>query len=127
QSPNGNNTLYAGHGGVKLLIRPAGVYADDPRTGTPTAIVQRRTASNLHHWVYWALVRQGATLTIYRDGTAVGSATLDKPDVPSTLNGNIGATNATYHLHGHVDEVAVYKHALTPETLLLHYHMAGYG
>jgi Ca2+-binding RTX toxin-like protein len=77
--------------------------------------------------VYWALVRQGPTLTVYRNATAVGSVTLAKPEVPSLLDGAIGANGKAAHLHGNVDEVAVYNSALTPSTLLSHYQLAGYG
>ena len=89
--------------------------------------MQKPTASNVGSWVYWALVRQGPTLTVYRNATAIGSVTLAKPAVASLLNGAIGAIGKTAHLHGNVDEVAVYNSALTPSTLLSHYQLAGYG
>jgi Ca2+-binding RTX toxin-like protein len=127
QSPRGDNVLYASSGGVGLIVRPAGVYAVDLTTGPTKAVVKKPTASNVGSWVYWALVRNGPTLTVYRNATAIGSVTLDKPAVPSLLDGAIGASSGTSYLHGNADEVAVYTSALTPSTLLSHYHLAGYG
>jgi streptogramin lyase len=119
--PPGNNPLYTSKDGVRLIVRPAGVYANDLTTGPSKAIVQETTASNVGSWVYWALVREGPTLTVYRNATAVGSVTLAKPAVASLLDGTIGN-----RLHGSVDEVAVYDRALAPGDLTAHYELAGY-
>src|SRR5205814_3242371 len=91
KNPGGNNALYASKDGVRLIVRPAGVYANDLTTGPSKAIVQTSTVSNVGSWVYWALVRQGPTLTVYRNAIAIGSVTLDNPSAASLLDGAIGA------------------------------------
>jgi virginiamycin B lyase len=126
KNPGGNNALYASKDGVRLIVRPTGVYANDLTAGPSKAIV-KTTVSNVGSWVYWALVRHGPTLTVYRNAIAIGSVTLAKPAVASLLDGAIGAVGDTWHLHGKVDEVAAYNSALTPSTLLSHYQLAGYG
>jgi virginiamycin B lyase len=124
---NGNNTLYGAQAGVRLMIRPAGVYADDRTSGQGKTVLQKTTPSNVGAWVYWALVRDGSTLTAYRNAVAVGSVTVKNPKVASALNGAIGASGSTNYLDGDVDEVAVYNSALIPQAFVTHYRFAGYS
>jgi len=122
-SPNGNNTLYGHSWDVRLIPRPSGIYAD---TGVGSAVfsVQASTPNNLGSWVYWALVRNGSTLAIYRNGSAVGS-TSNLPSGPSILGGTVAANSGSQlFLHGTADEVAVYDTALTPSTIQQHYQLA---
>ena len=122
QNPIGNNALYANRLGVRLIIRPGGYYADDCSTGKCVGIDQGRSPTNIGAWVHWVLVRSGSTLTVYRDAVKQNSASLGS-EGPSTLNGAIGSDNRTIFLHGGVDEVAVYRSALSPFSILLHYQL----
>jgi hypothetical protein len=113
----GNNTLYGGYGAPRLLITPTGFYADDDTNGTAAGKMNGQTVSNRGSWVYWALVRDGSTLTLYRDHVEVASSSLGN-EGPSDLDGDIGAENgAAYYLDGDVDEVAVYGSAVSTDTL----------
>jgi hypothetical protein len=120
-SATGNNALFAGFGGPRLLVTPDGYYADDYTNATAAGKMHGATASNIGTWAYWALVRNGSTLTVYRDGVELASSSL-AGEGPTTLTGDIGAeSNGAYHLAGAVDEVAVYDTALPAATLLEHY------
>jgi hypothetical protein len=123
----GDNALFAGYRGPRLLITPTGVYADDLSTGTKAGQLSHSTPSNLGAWVYWALVRNGSALTVYRDGAAVASSSLGGEGA-TTLAGDIGAeTNGTYHLNGDVDDVAVYQGALSADAVKAHYQLGADG
>jgi hypothetical protein len=110
---------------VRLIIQPTGFYADDVTTGTKLGVLGGSSATNLDTWVYWALVRTGQTLTLFRDGTQVATASLGNEGA-STLNGSIGACSNQYFLNGDVGQVAAYSTALTPAAIELHYE-AGTG
>jgi hypothetical protein len=126
-SPYGNNPLYAGSRGVRLIIRPSGFYADDGSNRNIDGKMQGGTPSNVNQWVYWALERNGSTLTLYRDTVEIAHSTLTSGGA-SNLNGAIGSENGTqYFLHGSVDELAIYEDALAPTTLTQHYNVAGYS
>jgi len=123
-SPNGNNTLYGHSWQVRLIPRPSGVYADVAAGGAVYGL-QAATPNNVGAWVYWVLVRSGASMTIYRNGSAVAS-TSQLPSGPTTLGGSIAANSGSQlFLHGSADEVAVYNTALTPPTIQQHYTAAG--
>jgi hypothetical protein len=123
---NGNNTLYGAGGTLRLIVRPTGVYAGVWVGGTEYRL-QPNTATNVGGWVYWALVRDGSSLTIYRNGTALAS-TSTLPTTAGSLTGTIGAQNASdYRLHGAIDEVALYNTALPATTLQQHYGLATGG
>ena len=83
-------------------------------------------ASNTNQWVYWALVRNGNTLTLYRNGVQVGQRT----DLPASAVANITGTMlvqdtaSAYYLKGNVDEVAVYNSALSASRIQAHYSSA---
>jgi Concanavalin A-like lectin/glucanases superfamily len=125
-NPSGNNALYAGGGGVRLLIRPAGFAVDDYTTGTQGGQIHGSTRTNIGVWTFWVVVRNGATLTVYRNGQAVATAADGEPG-PSNLNGSIGAYGSIYHLHGRVDEVAVYGAALDHAAVQGEYQCSGWG
>ena len=122
-APYGNNELFGQGNSERLIVRPTGVYADVYLAGHQTGVLQITTPSNINTWVYWTLVRNSTTLTIYRNGAAVAS-TNTLPSEPSPLNGTIGGTY--YFLHGNADEIAIYNQALPTATIQSHYHTAGY-
>jgi Concanavalin A-like lectin/glucanases superfamily len=123
-SINGNNTLFGQWGSVRLIARPGGVYADEFVNGERTATIQAGTQGNVGEWVHWALVRDGARMTVYRDGQRVVETT-SVPPAPTAVSGLIGAEgpigSETYRLHGRVDDVAIYNRALTQSELHGHY------
>ena len=127
-NPNGNNTLYGQWDGVRLIVRPSKVYADVFLNGQKAAILQPWTASNVGQWVFWALVRNGSTMTIWRNAQPVKTIT-DVPDGATQLRGSIGAAapqNApgSYFLHGGIDEVAVYGRAIPQAAIREQYRLA---
>jgi Concanavalin A-like lectin/glucanases superfamily len=118
-NPNGNATLFGDYGSQRLLIRPDGVYGD-VIIGGVKYIVEVRMRNGLL-WHHWAFVRSGDTLTIYRNGTNVGS----RSGVPTTtipLRGDIGQqANGTYPFQGVLDEIALYTRALSASEVAAHY------
>lgn len=119
-SPNGNATLFGDFGSERLLIRPSAVYGD-VIIGGVKYIVQVNTPNNTFLWHHWAFVRSGATLTIYRDGTSVGSLG-GVPTSTIPLRGDIGQqANHTYPFQGVLDEIALYTRALSASDVSAHY------
>jgi hypothetical protein len=107
-----NNTLFGAAGSLRLMPRPSGCYAGVWVNGVEYYL-QGATASNLGQWVHWALVRQGSTLTLYRDGTRVAQRTDLPASTAATLAGDIGRTGSSYAAKGRIDEVAIYERALS--------------
>jgi hypothetical protein len=119
-SPNGNATVFGDFGSERLLIRPRGVYGD-VMIGGVKYIVETRTSNNAFNWHHWAFVRSGGTLTIYRDGTSVGT-TAGVPTSTIPLRGNIGEqANGSYPFQGVLDEIALYTRALSASEVSTHY------
>jgi hypothetical protein len=129
-----NNTVFGGSGTVRLLARPGSpnsataAYAGVWLNGTEYALQPSSTASNLNTWVHWVLTRQGSTLTLYRNGVQIGQRT----DLPATalanLNGAIGMqSNGSYPLTGRIDEVALYRSALSATDVSNDYQAAQGG
>jgi hypothetical protein len=111
-NPNGNETLFGDYGSERLLIRPRGVYGDVIIGGVKYA-VQTNTPNNTGNWIHWAFVRSGSTLTIYRNGTRLGT-TSGVPTSSIPLRGDIGAqSNRSYPFQGQLDEIALYGRALS--------------
>jgi hypothetical protein len=125
-STHGDNALYASGSGVRLIVQPSGVYADDVSTGTSTGHIDPSTDTNIGVWVFWALVRTGSALTLYRNGVQIGTVSLSS-EPPSNLSGSIGAQGSGYYLHGQADEVAVYKSALNATAVQQTYQCSGWG
>lgn len=129
-----NNTLYGKWGDVRLLIHPGtsnpnayavgyfGVWLN----GQEYALTPVDSSSNnTNQWVYWALVRNASTLTLYRNGVQIAQRT----DLPATATANISGNLFTedttdYFLKGSIDEVAVYTTALTSSRIQAHYSAA---
>jgi hypothetical protein len=96
--------------------------------GTEYVLQPNGPASNVNNWVYWVVTRQGNTLTLYRNGAQLGQRT----DLPATATANIsgwiGAQGGSaYFLAGSIDDVAVYRGALSPTSITKHYKAALYG
>jgi hypothetical protein len=85
-----------------------------------TLRITEGSAPALNAWYHYALVRSGTTLTLYRDGTAVGSYTgtivdLTGHDVgigASLAYAPLGVSNGDYSLNGYIDEMALHLVAL---------------
>ncbi len=114
-----NNTLY-GSGTLQLLARPGtgsfptAAYASVTLNGTAYLLQPTSPASNINAWVYFALTRQGVTLTLYRNGVQIAQRT----DLPATATINLSGyiadeSNGNYYLTGRVQDVAVYNQALS--------------
>src|SRR6266702_4282424 len=128
---NYNNSLYGKYGNLRILIRPGasnksayalgyfGVWLN----GTEYSIQPVNTAlTNTNQWVHWVLVRNGSTLTVYRNGVQVGERT----DLPATatanITGSVLVTDTAYYLKGSVDEVALYNYAFSATRIQAHYN-----
>lgn len=117
---NTNNTLYGLSGKVRLLPRPSGYYAGVWLGGTEY-FFSGATSSNVGAWIHWALVRAGATLTLYRNGVQV-AARSGLPSVAlATLQGTIGRQATNFPANAAIDDVAVYGAALSAATVQAHY------
>ncbi len=118
-NPNGNNAMYAGSGNVRLLVRggggTSGIYAGVTLGGVEYALQPNVAQSNLNTWVHWALVRNGSTLTLYRNGVQIGQLTTLPAATTANISGNIGVEKTTlaYSYGGRIDEIALYNAALT--------------
>ena len=118
-SPNGNATVFGDFGSERLLVRPNGVYADVVIGGVKYG-VQVSTSNNTLVWRHWAFVRSGGTLTVYRDGTRVGTVA-GVPTSPIPLRGDIGRqANGSYPFQGVLDEIALYSRALPASEVSTH-------
>ncbi|MDP2710198.1 MAG: LamG-like jellyroll fold domain-containing protein, partial [Solirubrobacteraceae bacterium] len=111
-----NNTLYGAFGTLRLMPRPAGFYAGVYVGGTEY-VVQGVTTSNTNAWVHWALVRSGATMTIYRNGIQVGTRAGLPASTTVAPSGQIGRLATMYPTTGQIDDVAVFSSALSPAEL----------
>lgn len=129
-----NNTMYGTNGNVRLMPRPGNAatptaaYAGVWLGGTEYTLQPVSPAPNVNTWVHWVLTRQGGTLTLYRNAAQIGQRT----DLPATtaanISGFIGAQGGSaYFLAGSVDDVAVYRGALSPRAVTRHYLAALYG
>ncbi len=127
---NYNNALYGSYGKIRMLIRPGasntsayalgyfGVWLNGVEYGLQPVL---KSADNTNQWVYWALVRNGNTLTLYRNGVQVGQRTDLPVSAVANINGSLLAQDTSYFLKGNVDEVAVYNYALSATSIQTHY------
>jgi hypothetical protein len=130
-SPNGDNSLFARWGTLRLIARPNGIYGDVFANGAKEGLLQASTPRNVYRWVHWAMVREGSTLTLYRNGQKVASKAGLSP-AATQLQGAIGAQDGSdssgdnsYRLHGEADDVAVYDRALPAATIKAHFDASG--
>jgi hypothetical protein len=130
---NYNNTLVSGFGKVRMLVRPGasspartlgnfGVWLNDteyelqPPDGG---------LDNTRRWVQWALVRNAASLSLYRNGQLVAQRSDLPPEAAADLGGALSADRGgAYPLRGRVDDVAIFTRALTATELQAHYASA---
>jgi hypothetical protein len=89
--------------------------------GTSTQI-NEASAANSNQWYHYALVRNGTTVTLYRNGLTSGSATFSG-DLGSNVDTHIGKQGSSYGLSGSyiadfriVKGTAVYTSNFTPPT-----------
>jgi hypothetical protein len=125
-----NNTVYGTNNNVRLMARPGAsgttaAYAGVWLNGTEYYLQPNSPASNLNTWVHWVLTRQGSTLSLYRNASLIGQRT----DLPATaaanISGFIGAQGGSaYFLAGSIDDVSVYRSALSSATVTKHYQAA---
>jgi hypothetical protein len=129
-----NNTMYGATGAARLLARPGtpssplAAYAGVWLAGKEYYLQPNSPAPNVNTWVHWVLTRQGGTLTLYRNGAWIGQRTDLPPTATANISGAIGAQGGTaFFLTGSVDDVAVYRGALSPAQVTQHYKAALYG
>jgi hypothetical protein len=130
-SGTGNNTLYGSSAKVRLLARPGGgsspttAYAGVWLGGTEYVLQPNSAQSNLGTWVHWVMTRSAGTLTLYRNGVRIGRRTDLPASASADISGWIGAqTGNAYFLNGQIDDVAVYRSALSATAVADHYRAA---
>jgi hypothetical protein len=103
---SGDIILQTGNGDGKIVV-----YTGNPSTAVAT---DSGSTVNTSQWYHIAVVRNGSTITIYRDGVSVGSgtsATAHNPSTASTLiiggGSNSGFNN--YYFNGYIDDLRVTK------------------
>lgn len=97
----GSLTFQTGNGDGKIVVY----------TGSPaTALVTASTAATVNAWNHYALVRSGTTLTLYLNGSSVGTAT-NSTDFNSTGNLGIGSNLASlfYPISGYISNLRILK------------------
>lgn len=108
--PNGNYSTYNEmfHNGADWDFWLA------PTTGqitfySPSGQVSTGVAPQVNQWSHIAAVRSGGTVTIYLDGTSIGSATINLSYSGNPLGiGNVASLN-NYPFAGHIDDVRITK------------------
>jgi hypothetical protein len=128
---NGNNALYGQLDNVRVLVRPGvstAAYAGVWLQGTEYSLQPESSESNVGRWVQWVLTRSAGTLTLYRNGAQIAQRTDLPPAATASISGSIGAQGGSrYFLAGRVDEVAVYKRALSATEVTEQYTAAVAG
>jgi hypothetical protein len=132
KNDSGDNALFGSDGAVRLLVRPGvgttTAYAGIWVNGKEYVLEPEMDDNNIGSWVFWALSRSGNDMTLYRNGVAVGERTDLPSDGSVQLSNSIGAQDGTlYPLHGSIDEVAIYRSALTADQVSALYQAALVG
>lgn len=123
-----NNTLYGTPGKVRLLVRPGapstntlgffGVTLDGTEYDVQPPAGE---TANVNQWVYWAFVRTGSRLLVYRNGAPVGERSGVPADAVADVSGTLGVQHdGAYPLSGWVEDVAIYPRALDAATIAQH-------
>ncbi|MCM8797015.1 MAG: hypothetical protein NC923_03950 [Candidatus Omnitrophica bacterium] len=95
-------------GQQRLMIRPSGGIALQVNAETLTRM---STAANAGRWIFLSLVREGATLKVYRDASLVGS--VEVGDTPITVASSIlGKGDSCAYFKGLMDNLRLYNRAL---------------
>jgi len=76
-----------------------------------SVVIQEQLAgnANLQEWTHYALVRNGTTLTLYRNGVDIGNATSSVSTGLSDHDFHIGADEFNYYIRGYIQDFRVYK------------------
>ena len=74
-----------------------------------TDIITESTGATLKVWTHYALVRNGTTVTLYRNGAISGSATNSVSTGLSDHNFLIGRDESGYAFNGYIQDFRVYK------------------
>ena len=107
----------------------AGGLLVQTNTGTGTlliyaagsVVITASSASTLGTWNHYALVRNSGTLTLYLNGTSVGSAS-NSTNFNNTESFNVGGSVSGYYTNGYISNfrvvkgTAVYTGSFTPST-----------
>jgi microcystin-dependent protein len=104
---------------LRIMVQPSTVRPGIAVSGQAEVWANMPTPSNVNTWIHLALVKQGATATMYRNGVSVG--TLTGLNNAICYVDEIGKQATLYAFQGSIDEVAVYTHALTAAQVLAHY------
>ena len=103
--------------GISLILANSGtaiyLYANNGYllnlTGQP---------STLNSWIYWSVIRSGSTITLYRNGTSIGTATYS-----TTFNGGLyvgveWSTSTFYnYCNGYIDDLRITNGYARPSTV----------
>ncbi|HLC91347.1 MAG TPA: LamG domain-containing protein, partial [Candidatus Nanoarchaeia archaeon] len=108
----------------QILVHKYGIYIIDVQDaklrfgrGSPFSEVSL-SAVRINEWVHLVGVKDGATTRLYLNGEEVGSSTDSYGEVDNSNNlfvGRRGNSGDRHFFNGLLDEVALYKQALTPE------------
>ena len=121
------NTVIFGYGGsasktgVSMWIDTSGKLNCDVLTGTGQITSPSALTTGVAHHV--AVTWNGTTLTLYLDGSSVGTSTPGSLTIPSTPTFNIGANTAPgAFFTGQIDEPAFYGSALSAARITAHFN-----
>jgi hypothetical protein len=94
-------------------------FVVSPPSGGNTAAVAWRP-EDFHNWVHWSGVYDGSRVTLYRAGMSVASAPVSgqlSEEISSVVIGasDNGSGGFGEYFHGMIDEVRIYRRALSPE------------
>lgn len=79
-----------------------------------SAVITDSSTNVISTWYHYALIREGTTLTLYKNGASVGSVTASN-DLTSSRNLSIGADiTAANGLNGYIDELIIWKGIAKP-------------
>lgn len=102
---SGDLLIQTGNGNGRMIVYING-----------SAVITESGTGSTGTWIYYALVRNGTTLTLYRDGVSSGSAT-NSTDINTTEVIGIGANPLSYGgnpvgsfpLNGYIDDLRITK------------------
>jgi hypothetical protein len=95
---------------VQLSGGQINVYLSDNGAGFSLVVNSSGSAYTVGSWVHVAVVRNGNTVTIYSNGTNVGSGSYTGSPAVTTDPLSIGgASNAAFSLNGYIDDLRITK------------------
>ncbi|MCJ8295368.1 MAG: LamG domain-containing protein [Colwellia sp.] len=103
------------------LFSEGGVFKARAETLNGRIDIQTSLPAPLEDWVHVAVVFDGTSLTLYQDGVNVASdtfsvTTLVQTTDPLNISKRVGTDQ--YYFHGLIDEVRVYRSALTHQEVI---------